>query len=215
MLEAWFLSGYLRSKGEITGFMDSLALLQALQQISPITDGAWNSLSQLFEPIELRRNEYLVRQGARASHAYILLDGVVRVFYSQERNEYNKNFFVPGMFPTPLTALISGEPCAISFQALVPCRLIRFSFEAFQALFQEHRCLETLMRRILEQVWIDKERHDIRMVTNDATTNYLIFQKEFPGLETRIPQYHIASYLGITPIQLSRIRAKLAQPSSH
>jgi CRP-like cAMP-binding protein len=65
------------------------------------------------------------------------------------------------------------------------------------------------MRVILEQVWIKKERHDIRMVTNDATTNYQIFKKEYPSLENEIAQYHIASYLGITPIQLSRIRARL------
>ncbi len=67
------------------------------------------------------------------------------------------------------------------------------------------------MLRILELEWIKKERHDIRMVTNDATTNYLVFRKEYPGLENQIPQYHIASYLGITPIQLSRIRARLAK----
>ena len=55
----------------------------------------------------------------------------------------------------------------------------------------------------------NKERHDIRMVTEDATANYLTFRKELPGLEDLVPQYHIASYLGVTPVQLSRIRAKL------
>ena len=67
------------------------------------------------------------------------------------------------------------------------------------------------MLRVMEREWIVKERHDIRMVTNDATTNYQIFREEFPGLENLIPQYHIASYLGITPIQLSRIRRGLMQ----
>ena len=66
------------------------------------------------------------------------------------------------------------------------------------------------MLAILEQEWIKKEQHEIRMVTNDATTNYIIFREEFPGLENLIPQYHISSYLGITPVQLSRIRAQLA-----
>ena len=69
------------------------------------------------------------------------------------------------------------------------------------------------MLRVMELEWINKERHDIQMVMNDATTNYLIFREAYPGLEDLIPQYYIASYLGITPIQLSRIRARLAKSS--
>lgn len=183
----------------------------ALNAFSPITDEAWAEFRKLFEPMELGRNDYLVREGDRVSHCYLLAEGVVRVYFNKEGTEYNKTFFVPGMFPTPLTALVSNAPSALSFQALLPSRLFRFSYRGFRELFAEHRCLETLMLRILEQQWIKKERHDIRMVTNDATANYLIFRQEYPGLENQIPQYHIASYLGITPIQLSRIRARLAQ----
>lgn len=185
-----------------------------LQRIYPITPEAWNDLAPCFEPLQLKRHEYLIREGEIARYCYLLQEGVVRVFYNKEGNEYNKTFFVPGTFPTPLTALLSNAPCAISFQALVDCRLVRFSYQAFTDLFVQHRCLESLFRKILEQIWIKKERHDIRMVTNDATTNYHIFQQEFPELENQIPQYHIASYLGITPIQLSRIRAQLAKSGS-
>jgi CRP-like cAMP-binding protein len=183
----------------------------SLQRISPISEEAWNDFQGLMEPLSLKRNEYLVSEGSRVKYAYILLDGVIRVFYNKEGNEYNKTFFIPGMFPTPLTALLSGTPSALSFQALLPCELIRFSFQDFRNLFEEHRSLETFMLRVLEQEWITKERHDIQMVTNDATENYMVFRKEFPNLENQIHLYHIASYLGITPIQLSRIRAQTVQ----
>jgi len=185
--------------------------LALLQSIHPLTQEAWDDLKPLLEPLSLKRSEYLIQAGEVARYCYILTEGVVRVFYNKEGNEYNKTFFVSGTFPTPLTALISGTPCAISFQALVPGQALRFSYQAFRDLFKSHRCLESLFRVILEQIWIKKERHDIHMVTNDATTNYHIFQQEFPTLENQIPQYHIASYLGITPIQLSRIRAQLAK----
>ena len=183
----------------------------SLQRISPISEEAWNDFQGLMEPLSLKRNEYLVSEGSRVKYAYILLEGVIRVFYNKEGNEYNKTFFIPGMFPTPLTALLSGTPSALSFQALLPCELIRFSFQDFRNLFEEHRSLETFMLRVLEQEWITKERHDIQMVTNDATENYMVFRKEFPNLENQIHLYHIASYLGITPIQLSRIRAQTVQ----
>lgn len=191
--------------------MATEAIYNALNSISPITDEAWYDLQPLFEPIEIKRNEYLVREGSKVNSCYMLIDGVVRVFHNKEGNEYNKTFFIPGMFPTPITALLSDSPSLLSFQALLPSKLIQFSYNAFRALFEKHRCLEKLMLSIIEQEWINKERHDIQMVTNNATTNYILFQKEYPGLENLIPQYHIASYLGITPIQLSRIRAQLVR----
>ena len=184
-----------------------------LGTINPVTEEAWSDLQELLEEVTLGRNDYLTRTGDRAHHCFFLTEGVLRVFFSNEGSEYNKTFFVPGTFPTPLTALLSESPGELSFQALTPCRLLKFSYKKFRSHFKQHRCLETLLLRILEMEWIKKEKHDIQMVTNDATTNYLIFRETYPDLENQIPQYHIASYLGITPIQLSRIRAKLAKSS--
>lgn len=191
--------------------MELARLYDSLQRISPISPEAWDVFQGLMEPLSLKRNEYLVSEGSRVKYAYLMLDGAIRAFYNKEGNEFNKAFFIPGMFPTPLTALLSGTPSAMSFQALLPCELIRFSFQDFRNLFEEHRSLETFMLRVLEQEWITRERHDIRMVTMDATENYMVFRKEFPNLENQIHLYHIASYLGITPIQLSRIRAQTIQ----
>lgn len=191
--------------------MELARLYDSLQRISPISPEAWDVFQGLMEPLSLKRNEYLVSEGSRVKYAYLMLDGAIRAFYNKEGNEYNRAFFIPGMFPTPLTALLSGTPSAMSFQALLPCELIRFSFQDFRNLFEEHRSLETFMLRVLEQEWITRERHDIRMVTMDATENYMVFRKEFPNLENQIHLYHIASYLGITPIQLSRIRAQTIQ----
>ncbi|HRX97886.1 MAG TPA: Crp/Fnr family transcriptional regulator [Bacteroidales bacterium] len=184
-----------------------------LDKIYPLTDEAWKALADLFEITKLHRNQYLLEEGSRVYHCYLLLEGVIRVFYNKEGSEYNKTFFVPGMFPTPLTALLSDSPSHLSFQSLTECVLIKFSYKDFRSLFEKHRCLESFMLAVLEQEWINKERHDIQMVTNDATTNYLIFRETYPGLENLIPQYHIASYLGITPIQLSRIRSQQVKQS--
>ena len=192
-------------------FMSVDFVYEKLNGFSPITVEAWQDLILLLEPISVKKGEFIIREGERARFAFLLSEGVVRVYHSYDGNEYNKTFFIQGMFPTPITALISSEPCNLNFQALTNCELYRFSYADFIKLFEKHRCLETLLLRILEQQWIKKEIHDIRMVTNDATTNYLSFRETYPGLENLIPQYHIASYLGITPIQLSRIRAQLAK----
>ncbi|MCB0791691.1 MAG: Crp/Fnr family transcriptional regulator [Flavobacteriales bacterium] len=184
-------------------------LRHVLSALTPVDDEAWKAFAPLLEPVGWKKDAHLVRPGERVRHAHFLEEGIVRVYHSHGGTEYNKTFFVAGMFPTALTALLTNTPCRLGFQALTPARTLRFPFAAFQDLFVEHRCLETIMRRVLEIEWSNKERHDIRMVTEDATANYLTFRKELPGLEDLVPQYHIASYLGVTPVQLSRIRAKL------
>jgi hypothetical protein len=77
-------------------------------------------------------------------------------------------------------------------------------------LYNTFPALERFARKLAESYFVLKEKREIELVLLEAGERYLIFQKEFPGLENRIPQYHIASYLGITPTQLSRIRAKKA-----
>ena len=189
--------------------MNFQVLYNVLNAIHPVSEAAWAEFTPLVQSETVLKNAYLIAEGQRAHHCYLLVEGIVRVYFNKDGNEYNKTFFIPGSFPTPLTALLTGSPAELNFQALTDCTVLRFSFSAFRALFEKHRCFESLFRIILEQEWIKKERHDIRMVTNDATANYLIFRQEYPGLEQQIPQYHIASHLGITPVQLSRIRAQL------
>lgn len=184
---------------------------KVVNAIYPLTASAWDDLKVLVKEKSFSPKEFLVMEGQKSRYCYFLQEGIVRVFYNNIGNEYNKTFFTQGSFPTTLTALLTNTPSKISLQALTAIKVVQFSYPDFRNLFDKYRCLERLFLNIMEQVWIKKERHDIHMVTNDATTNYLIFQKEFPGVEQLIPQYHIASYLGITPIQLSRIRAKLAK----
>lgn len=180
----------------------------AIESVCPLQPGAWNDLSKLLTLKQYKKSEYLSKEGEMAYNAVYLLDGIVRVFYrNKDGAEYNKTFFIPGMFPTPLTALLTGAPNLINFQALSDCNTVELDFNKFKELFKKYPSLNSFMRMVLEFEWIKKERHDIQMVTNSAAENYQIFLKEYPGLEQLIPQYHIASYLGITPIQLSRIRS--------
>lgn len=99
--------------------MNTLNLYNRFNGISPLTEDSWVDLRSLLEPLEIKRNEYLIRKSSMVNHCYLLTEGVVRVFYNKEGTEYNKTFFTSGMFPTPLTALLSNESSALSFQALL------------------------------------------------------------------------------------------------
>jgi hypothetical protein len=81
-------------------------------------------------------------------------------------------------------------------------------YQKITALFEQYRKVERLARILAEQFFVRKEKREIELVTLEAKDRYVIFQEEHPQLEQLIPQYHIASYLGISPTQLSRIRGE-------
>ena len=133
----------------------------------------------------------------------------MRAFYrNNEGNEYNKTFFTDLNFVAPYSSLVTGHKNLINIQCLTNCTFQVADFGEITKLYDRYPKVERLARIISEQFFVIKEKREIELVTLEASERYEIFQKEHPNLENLIPQYHIASYLGITPTQLSRIRAK-------
>lgn len=94
---------------------------------------------------------------------------------------------------------------------MIDCEILVANYADIEKLYSKHHSLEHLGRKIAEFYFLEKEQKEIEMGLLDADKRYEIFQLRFPGIESYIPQYHIASYLGISPTQLSRIRSKKAQ----
>ncbi len=188
------------------------SMLDALSRFESITADAWQDLHPLCTYEKFDGGQYLIREGEFPKDIVFILSGVMRAFYrSRDGIDYNKTFFMTSSFAGPLAALLQKHYSHLYFQAMTDTEVLKFEYQKFLALFDRHRCLETLMRKVIESEWvIKKEQREIQLVMCDATQRYIHFQKEYPGLEKLIPQYHIASHLGITPIQLSRIRAKMA-----
>ncbi len=177
-----------------------------------LPEKAWNDFQKLFSYDELKKGEYFVEENTFTSKTGFVIEGVIRAFYRNEKGtEYNKTFFIENMFAVSFAAVLSKKKSYLNFQALENTKLIVADYYEIEKLFEKHRDIETLVRKIIEYEWvIKKEQRELRLVLNSAEERYKFFKEEYPGLENRIPQYYIASHLGVTPIQLSRIRAKLA-----
>ncbi|HET9434167.1 MAG TPA: Crp/Fnr family transcriptional regulator, partial [Chitinophagaceae bacterium] len=138
--------------------------------------------------------------------------GIVRAYFiNQEGQEYNKQFFVGPSSIGGYSSLLTGKPNLIPQQALTDCKIYSCDFNSLTKLYDKHSDLERLARKTAEYYFIEKEKKELEIVLLDATQRYRIFQNEFPTLEQLIPQYHIASYLGISATQLSRIRHQLSE----
>ena len=139
----------------------------------------------------------------------LIEDGIVRAYHSTpDGGEYTKTIFQEGHFLAPLASLTTKEPSPVGIQALTVVRLRVITYSDFERLNREHHCLEHFTRMVIQWEWVRKEIREIRLVTLSAEERYELFLNEYPGLEHRIPWYYIASFLGITPVALSRIRRK-------
>jgi len=185
--------------------MDSLKSF--LNSISPIEEETWLDILPLFIKKVFAKNQLLVRAGAISTEIFFLEEGVIRTFFKNDEREYTKAFDIPPTLTCGYASLITGQPNRINLEAMARTVVWKASYKDLIALYDRHPDLERVARLIAERSFVEKENRELEIGLLDATQRYRLFQNQFPGLEQKIPQYCIASYLGITPTQLSRIRA--------
>jgi CRP-like cAMP-binding protein len=156
------------------------------------------------------KNEYLANAGEVVDNFYFILTGLVRFFYStQNGKEFNKNFVMEAGFAGSFHSLVLGAPCGYFIQALERTNTIVLPNRLLRELYERHPCWECLGRRNAENLALVKEAREKELLLDSLETRYRRFMAEFPGLADRIPQYHIASYLGVTDVALSRMRGRI------
>ncbi|MGB1247661.1 MAG: Crp/Fnr family transcriptional regulator [Chitinophagales bacterium] len=185
-------------------------LLAYINRISSIKEETFDELQKCFKPLRIHQNDFFVREGEYAQQIGFLRKGVVRAFFlNKDGKEYNKQFFVDSSIIGAYSSILTGQPNKIAQQALTDCEILVANYSEMEKLYNRFHDLERLGRRMAEFYFLEKEQKEIEMALLDADKRYLILRERFPTIETIIPQYHIASYLGISPTQLSRIRRKL------
>ncbi|WP_226913067.1 Crp/Fnr family transcriptional regulator [Flavicella marina] len=182
-----------------------------LNNISSISEDTWLLLSANMVEIELKKGAYFVKEGEISKEIGFLTKGIVRSFYATEAGkEYNKTLFKAPNIVGSYVSLITGQPNRLPQQALTECIITKIPLVAIEKLSKNSVEIERLRRKIAEYFFVLKEKKELEMALLQAEDRYLIFRKEYPGVEQLIPQYHIASYLGVSATQLSRIRNKMS-----
>jgi len=186
-------------------------LKQAMDAYYPLSDSTWNVLVDCCHYRQLQRHQALCQAGEIPRTFAFVCKGLLRVFALDDKgHEYNKNFFMEGQFPGSMAALLRREPSLHSIQALEESVVIEIDFQCFRNLLYRSEDLKLFQIHYLEANWLlAKDARETQMVQEDAAERYQRFLTDQPTLAARLPQYHIASHLGITPTQLSRIRKKI------
>jgi len=159
----------------------------------------------------VKKDEILLREGQVAKHLHFICKGAVIAFFSDEAgNMYNKNIFLEYQFAGSKVSAILKTPSKFTLQAIEDTVLITIPYERYRELLNQDNDLKNFYIAYLEKNWIiAKEQREISIVMENAAVRYQKFLDAFPDIDKRIPLRHIASHLGITPTQLSRIRKEL------
>ena len=184
----------------------------ALSEWLDLPEPQWNDLAKIFGVKIFAPSEFVALPGERKHELLFVSEGLLRFYYvDSEGTESNKAFVAENTFAGSPVSFLLGLPTVYGIQALEKTTLLIADYADFNALLEQHPVFDRLGRIFAERLLIRKELRARSLLEQNATERYLNFVKNEPQMLQRVPQFHIASYLGITEVSLSRLRGSLAK----
>jgi len=181
-----------------------------IRKFGNLNEEVYRELKANYKKTKLSKKEIFSKDGEYARKVGFLEKGIIRAFIRDDAGkEYTKQFFVAPSIIGAYTSLLTKQPNKIIQQALTDCTIWTADYSKIEALYNRHHEMERIGRKVAEFYYLEKEKILVDMALLDADKRYILLKERFPTIESQVQQYHIASYLGITPTQLSRIRRKM------
>lgn len=187
-------------------------LAERLNAIAPLSPKTLKTLLAMGTPRTLGKGEFFTRPGQPATRFAIVRAGLMRHYYVDARGKESvKAFRGPLEVSGPYAEILLRKPSRTFIQALTFAELLVFEVADIDAAAERSLELQRLVRRFVELQFVAKEQREYEFLMLSAEERYRQFRASLPELLHHIPQHQIASYIGITPVALSRIRGRLAR----
>jgi len=181
------------------------------ESYAQISVESWSLIESIIRFQELEKDEILLRNGQIAKNIHFVCEGALRAYVTDyDGNIYNKNIFLETDFAGSTVSYLQSTPSNFTLQALENTILISLNYKKYRQFIDDNIDLKNFYIAYLENNWvIEKEKREVSLVMENATDRYLKLLSKHSNIDQRIQQLHLASHLGITPTQLSRIRKDL------
>jgi CRP-like cAMP-binding protein len=177
-----------------------------------ITEEEFDYCKTLFLPKKLRKKHYLLQEGDVCKYTSFVENGLLRSYTIDEKgNEHILQFAEEGWWIADLYSFLTGEPSLFHMEALEDTELLLITRPSWELLLEKIPSFERYFRILIQNNLIATQRRLMGTLSETAEEKYIKFMKTYPDCMQRVPQHMIASYLGITPETLSRIRKQMVR----
>ena len=186
------------------------ALIDYINRIISLTDEEASILKSKISFRKYLKGQYLLQQGDVCTFSGFIVSGCTKTFFiDDEGQEHVVMFSIEDWWASDIGSFISPKPADFNVQCLENTELIQLSHENQKSLLEEIPKLERFFRIIIEKAFVASQKRVVRNLSMTAKERYVFFRSQYPLIEQRIPQYLIASYLGITKEFLSKLKKEL------
>ena len=186
------------------------SLFNKIKGYTSLSETSWSELNNILILKRYADGTTLCKLGEIPTKAFFLIDGYAKGYALTEKgNHYNRILYQSNEFMASLSALIKNKKANIAIECLSDCTVIEANWESFMALVKTNPEIGLFYRKVLEENFVKFELSNIQLATLTATERYVELRRRCPDIEKQVSQLNIASFIGISPVQLSRIRRKL------
>jgi len=190
---------------------DRAAFRGLIRRVAPLADADLAAVEAHARVRLLQRGEAFLVPGDRAVDCGTILDGLVREFFVlADGREVTRGFAGPGDNVGSLSDLLLAAPARSSVVAEADTRIVMLPWLRLRAIADQRPAWARLLARITERLYLAKAGREYELLALDAEARYLRFRAQYAALEPEIALRQVASYVGITPEHLSRLRRRLA-----
>lgn len=186
------------------------ALLKNISRHINLTQEEMLTFERFWTEKTLAKGDYLLREGDTCRYDSYIISGAIKAYYinSENGNEEILFFAIDDWWASDLDSFSKQKPSIYNIQAIAKTTVLQISSSSFQHLLKELPCLERYFRIILESYLGALQKRIIYNNVYDAESRYYDFLETYPNIASKVPQYLIASYLGVSAEFISRIRKK-------
>ncbi len=185
-----------------------------IDRIVPVTDAEWAAHRQLLRYERVEKGDFLLRAGQVCNRVSFVSTGLVRVYKTIRDQDFTMFFAFEGEYVTDYASFLTRTPADSFLQALAPTEVVHLYYEDMQQGYEEYPVWQKYGRLIAELIYLELARRTHMLQTCTPEELYLSLLKETPRILEQVPQHYIASYLGIQPESLSRIRKRMSVKDS-
>ncbi|WP_020536736.1 Crp/Fnr family transcriptional regulator [Lewinella cohaerens] len=201
--------GYSLDQENLNKLLMHEKFINYFSRISPLSKEESDAIAESMQTAAYKKGDYLLKEGQVSENTYFVLEGCIREYILSDGEEKTTNFFSEEQWAISLNSLSPKSSATHNWVCIEDTTVVVGDEQQAQKLFKNFPRFETISRAIMESAFAEQKEALTSYYTDSPEQRYRKLLKTRPELVQRIPQYHLASYIGIKPESLSRIRKRI------